>query len=407
MAVFSYRAADTQGKLREGTIEAKDARGALLRLQHDMQLQPIEIVQQKQASALSQQYSFTSYFQRVKFSDVKNFTLQLATLVDAGIPLDKSLSILEDMAEKEKLRELIGTVRKNVHGGATFADALARHPHNFSRLYINMVKSGETGGVLDKILLRLADFLENVDELRSYIVSALIYPILLMLVGSIAVIVLLTFVLPKFTRIFEDMNTVIPWPTLMLLSFSHFIRDYWYIVILVIAFILIGFRNWITKDAGRYSWDTFKLRVPLLGEIIQKLEISRFARTFGTLINSGVPILQALAIVKDTLTNRRISSSLVDVYGGIKEGSGIARPLKTSNVFPPMALHMITVGEETGNLEQMLIKIAETYEKDVRNTVKRVMSLIEPGLILIMGLIIGFIVIAMLLAIFSVNDLGL
>jgi len=403
MTTYVYRASDRAGVIQEGALDAKDLTGALNRLR-EMDYLPIEI-NPKQSAGLSAEYSFKAYFQRIKSSDVKDFTLQLATLIDSGIPLDKSLAILEEMCEKDKFRELVGTVRKNVHSGATFADALARHPKHFTRLYINMVKSGETGGVLDKILLRLSDFLENVEELKSYIISALIYPLLLMVVGGIAVMILLTLVLPKFTRIFEDMGTTLPLPTQILLVFSNFIKDYWYVIAVLIAIIIFMFRSYLAKDEGRYKWDSFKLRLPLWGDLIQKLEISRFARTFGTLINSGVPILQALAIVKDTLTNRRISASLVEVYGGIKEGSGVALPLKMSKVFPPMAIHMIIVGEETGNLETMLLKIAETYEKEVRNTVKKMMSLLEPVLILLMGVFIGFIVVSMLLAIFSVNEI--
>jgi len=333
MATFTYRASDNTGKVLEGSVEAKDLINATSRIR-DMNYFPIEIQMKKQASGFSKEFSIKSYFQRIKSVDIKNFTIQLSTLIDAGIPLDKSLAILEEMAEKEKMRELIGSVRKNVHGGATFADALARHPQHFSRLYINMVKSGETGGVLDKILLRLSDFLENAEELKSDVVSAMVYPLLLIVVGSSAVVLLLTFVLPKFTRIFEDMGTALPLPTQMLLFISNTMQAYWYFVILFIAICVTAFRRYLSKEEGRFKWDSFKLKIPLLGDLIQKLEISRFARTFGTLINSGVPILQALAIVKDTLANRKISSSLVEVYGGIKEGSGIANPLKSSNVFP-------------------------------------------------------------------------
>lgn len=406
MATFVYRAANKEGKILEGSMEAKDVKSATMRLR-EMDYFPLDITVKQQKAGLSQSVSLRSYLQRIKSRDIMNFTIQLSTLIDSGVPLDKSLFILEEMTEKEKMRELISTIRKNVHGGATLADAMARHPQYFSRMYINMVKSGEKAGLLDKILLRLSDFLENVEELKSDVLSALVYPIILVCVGSIAVSILLIFVLPKFTRIFEDMGTTLPMSTSILLTISHFIQDYWYFLLLVIALAITGMKSYLAKEEGRFKWDSFKLRIPLWGELIQKLEISRFARTFGTLINSGVPILQALAIVKDTLVNRRISSSLVEVYGGIKEGTGVAAPLKQSKVFPPLAIHMITVGEETGNLETMLLKIADNYEKDVRATVKRMMSLIEPALILIMAIFIAFIVISMLMAILSVNDIPL
>lgn len=404
MTQFSYRATDVSGKIFEGKLEAKDFNSVSRRLQ-EMNYFPLEIIPLKEKFTLSHEFSLKTYLERIRSSDIMNFTIQLATLIDAGIPLDKSLYILEDMAEKQKFKELIRTVKNNVNSGATLADALSRHPKIFSRLYINMVKSGEKGGVLDKILLRLSEFLESSEELKSYVFSAMIYPILLILVGSVAVTILVTVVLPKFTRIFKDMGTALPFSTQILLSISNFIGNYWYFIILFIIIAVTAFRNYISKEEGRYKWDSFKLRLPLFGDLIQKIEISRFARTFGTLIHSGVPILQALAVVKDTLSNRKISSSLVNVYGGIKEGSGIAVPLKSSKIFPSLAIHMIMVGEETGNLENMLLKVADTYEKEVKNSVKRLLSFLEPALILIMALLIGFVIISMVMAIFSVNEI--
>ncbi len=282
---------------------------------------------------------------------------------------------------------------------------LSQHPKVFSRLYINMVRSGEAGGVMETILQRLTGFLEESEELRQEIISQSIYPLLLVLVSSIVVIMMVSFVLPKFTVIFDSMGADIPLPTKILVETTNFLKSSWYFFLGAIIIGIAIFKKYIDSSEGRLKWDGLKLRFPLVGKLLLKIEVARFSRTLGTLVRSGVPILQALSIVKETVGNQVIANSLLSVYGKLKEGGGLSNPLNETGCFPPLAVHMIAVGEETGSFESMLLKVADTYENDVRVTIKRVMSAVEPAMIIIMGSIIGFIVFSMLMAVFSVADM--
>ncbi|MGA1843446.1 MAG: type II secretion system inner membrane protein GspF [bacterium] len=405
MAVFVYKAADKAGNIVTGTMEAKDRSSVINRLQASAYF-PIKIEQGAATRAsLSERVRGKRLFQRVSNNEILGFTQQLATLTGSAIPLDRSLSTLKQLSTNEKLASIIDDVHKNVHGGSLFADALAQHPKYFSKLYVNMVKAGEAGGVLEAVLARLAEFLESSHDLRENIKSALIYPILLTVVSGIAVTVLLVFVVPKFRVIFADMGKSLPLLTQMLLGFSQFLVDYWWLLAGVALVLIMSVRRYITTPRGRWNWDRLKLKMPMFGGLVQKIEIARFARTFGTLIQSGVPILQALNIVKDIVGNTVISRAISSVQSSLKEGEKISEPLKQSGVFPPLAVHMIDVGEETGQLENMLFKVADAFEVDVRTSVKRMVGLLEPLLILIMGGIVAVIVIGMLLAIFSINEI--
>ena len=404
MAIFEYKATNIEGKILTGTIEGKDENAVISKLQ-EMQYFPIQIRAKTETSILKKSFSLKDLIRRVKYSDIVNFTNQLATLLNAGIQLDRALAILIDLYSDSPLKPIVEKVRKSVQGGSSFADALSKYPKHFSRLYVNMVRSGETGGVLEIIMSRLAGFLELTQAIREEIISAMIYPIILVSVGGIAIAILLTFVIPKFALIFQEMNVVLPLPTRITMSVAYFIRDYWYIFAGLIVMGILSLKNYQKTEQGKYNVDKIKLKIPLIGKLIFKIQIARFARTLGTLIKSGVPILQSLTIVKETLTNEVIARSLINVYSGVKEGEGIAGPLKESKIFPPLLIHMITVGEETGSLESMLSKVADVYESEVKNTIKRLMSLLEPLMILFMGLLIGFIVVSMLMAIFSITDL--
>jgi general secretion pathway protein F len=273
----------------------------------------------------------------------------------------------------------------------------------FTRLYVNMVRAGEAGGVLDAVLEKLNEFLETTKELRDSVVSSLIYPLILLGTGGLSVIVLLTYVLPKFSAIFAELGGALPLPTKILLAVSQVLQDYWWAAGLASALLIYLFRRYIKSPAGRIQWDRFKLRT--LRDLITKLETARFCRTLGTLLKSGVPLLQALTNAKDVIGNRVMAAAIDGVTKGVKEGKGIAVPLGSAQVLPPLALSMIKVGEETGQLDAMLMKVANTYEKSLRLAVKRFVSLMEPALILGMGLIIGFIVLSMLIAIFSITEL--
>jgi general secretion pathway protein F len=404
MPVFVYQATDRTGQLVEGTIEAKDE-GLVINRLHGLQLLPIKVEREGASKGFSLNLSLPSFFTGASRKDLMLFTQQLATLCNSGLPLDKSLSILVELTEKKRFKSILDNIQKNVHSGSTFADALSKHPGVFSKLFVSMVKAGEEGGVLEAILLRLASFLESSEQLRDSIRSALIYPTLLTLIGGGAVAILLTFVIPKFAKIFSDIGQTMPLSTQILLTISSFMTNYWWLIILGFIFIGIFIRGYLNTETGKFKWDSLKLKMPLIGTLQRKIEVSRFARTLGTLIRSGVPILQSLFITKDTLTNVVVSNAMEGIHKRIKEGGGISDPLMESGVFPPMAIHMIKVGEETGKLEDMLIKVADTFDNEVQSSVKSLISLLEPMMILFMGLIVGFIVISMLMAIFSINDI--
>ncbi len=404
MAQFLYHATDQSGAVKKGTMDAPNEATVIARLR-EQKLLPLTITATTGKKTGTQNVKFSRLFQRVSRKDVMDFTSKLSILTDAGVQLDRSLAISTDLTENEKFKDVIRDVRRLVQSGASFGDALAKYPKIFSRLYINMVRSGETGGVLDTILQRLAGFLESSQALREEIVSASIYPALLIIVGSVVVGVMVTFVLPKFTVIFVNMGADLPLPTKILVSMTNFLKQSWFFILAGIALAVAGFKQYIQTDEGRMAWDKFKLKIPMVGGLLQKIEVARFARTLGTLVRSGVHILPALSIVKEVLTNEVISSSLLRVYSRLKEGGGLSGPLKETGVFPPLAVHMIAVGEETGSVESMLLKVADTYENDVRVSIKRVMALIEPALIIVMGGVIGFVVVAMLLAVFSISDM--
>jgi len=404
MPVYTYKATDSLGKVVEGSLEATEERSVVEKL-HDSGLIPIRIQLPKEAQAPTLDISLDSLLGRITSRDVLTFTQELNTLVSAGLPLDRSLEIMVELTENKKFREVVENVLKGVEEGSSLADALAKYPKIFTRLYINMIRAGEAGGVIDPILKRLAEYLESVRETRDFIISALIYPIILTLVGAALVVVMLVWVIPKFAIIFEDMGQTLPLPTQILMSTSQGIVSYWW---LILAFVTCGIFWWkrlVHTEEGRFKWDKMKFRIKPLRRFIQKTEVVRLSKTLGTLIQSGVPILEALNIVKETMGNTVFANAITDVRNKMKEGESIAKPLKESGVFPPLSIHMITVGEETGKLDEMLLKVSDNYEREVKNSIKRMISLLEPLLILIMGVVVGFIVFSMLIAIFSVNEI--
>lgn len=404
MAQFTYKASDARGKLHKGVIDARD-QGMVARKLQEKALFPIKIESSGESKGLSREFTVSDIVNRVGAKDVLNFTGQLSTLLNAGLTLERSLNAMTDLTENPKFKPIVEDILKIVQGGATFADALSKYPQHFSKLYINMVRAGEAGGVLEIVMQRLNEFLEESQEIKDYITSAMIYPIFLIVVGGGAVVVLLTFVLPQFMPIFQDMGVAIPWYTQLLMTIADILRGYWWAIIAIVVAMYMGFNKAINTPGGRLWWDRAKLRMPVLGDLITKIEVARFSRTLGTLSTSGVPILNALNIVREIITNVLLEKAVSDAYTDIKEGGGVAKPLSKSGLFPPMAIHMMSVGEETGQLEEMLLKVADRYETEVRNAVKRAISLVEPVLIILMGLVVGSIVISMLMAIFSVNSM--
>lgn len=395
MAIFAYRATTPDGAIAEGVIEAPDEKAAADRLKNTGFI-PLKI-------SASGEGTKKGFFTRSPRGDILTFTTELSALLSAGLPLDRSLNILADISESHEMKEIIVTVLRSIREGNSFSDALQKHPRTFPKLYVNMIRAGEAGGVLDIVLDKLNEFLESTKELKDHVVSAMIYPAILLATGGLSIIILLVYVLPKFSAIFAEMGTSLPLPTKIIITASSYISTYWWIVLLAVASAWAFFRGYIKTVEGRYKWDAFKLR--LMGDVIRKIETARFARTLGTLLKSGVPLLQALNNSKDIVGNQVIANAIDSVSKGAKEGKGIAGPLASAGVFPPLALSMIKVGEETGQLDTMLIKVASTYEKSLRLAIKRFLSFLEPAMILGMALVIGFVVMSMLMAIFGITDL--
>lgn len=402
MAEYLYKATTLSGEPVEGSMEGKDEKAIVQGLQQ-LGYIPIRIVSSEEKGAARRTSSFLP--RRVGLRNLLVFTQELSTLVSAGLPIDRSLQILGSLTENRRLREVVQDILKQIEGGNSLAEALENHPRIFSRLYINMVKAGETGGFLDVILSRLAKYLQSTKEIREYLISVMIYPLILTTVSGISMAILVAFVIPRFAKIFADMKQTIPLPTQIMLSISQSVRDYWWVGLGAIALIYLGLRMYTQNVERKWRWDLFKLRWIAVGDLIKKVEIARFSRTLGTLLQSGVPILPALNLVKEISQNLAISRSIAYIHDRLREGKGISKTLQESNVFPPLAVHMIGVGEETGRLDEMLTKVAETYEENVQTTVKRFVSLLEPLIILGMGVVVGFIVVSMLLAIFSINEI--
>ena len=402
MAEFLYKATTLSGQTIEGLMEGKDEENILHSL-HQLGYIPIRITSvQKKGTALRLSSLLPK---RVGIKDLLVFTQELSTLISAGLPIDRSLTILGTLTENERLRETVKDLLKRIEGGNSFAEALGTYPRIFSKLYVNMVKAGESGGFLETILSRLAQYLQSTKEIRDYLISVMIYPLILTIVSGISIIILMTFVIPRFGKIFSDMGQAIPVPTQILLMVSEFVRSYWWVGLGILALVYFGLRRYLQQEERRYQWDQFKLKWVVIGSLIKKVEVARFSRTLGTLLQSGVSILPALNLTKEISQNRVISRSITHVHDRLREGKAMSRSLEETEIFPPLAIQMIGVGEETGRLDEMLIKVAETFEDNVQKAVKRTVSLLEPLIILIMGVVVGFIVISMLLAIFSINEI--
>lgn len=392
---FQFKAATMEGAVVESSIEAEDQSSAVEKIKKAGYI-PISVSSQKKILMLS-------VMKPCSRKDVLTFTTELAALLGAGLQLDRSLLIISGVSESAKIQDVSRVILKSIREGRSFSEALSRHPGVFDRLYVNMVKAGESGGVLDSVMGKLNEFLETQSELRSHVVSSLIYPAILMITSGISMVVLLIFVLPKFSAIFGEFGSTLPLSTQILLSFSNFIAAYYWAIIVMMIGVIFVFRSFAKTENGKRAWDTAKLK--LLGEIITRLETARFCRTLGTLLRSGVPLLQALASSRDVINNSVISSTIDSVSRGVREGKGISTLLGASGLFPQFALSMIKVGEETGHLDEMLTRVAVIYEKSLRESMKRFLNFLEPALILIVGLIIGFIVISILVSIFSIIDL--
>ncbi len=418
MPKFDYVALDNRGKETKGSIEVATQNEAIGRVK-EMGLFPTKIIEAdkvlekgkkakakpakagkagKKGGAMSIELKIPGFGGKVKPKVLTTFTRQLATLVDAGLPLLRGLRVLEKQERNVTLKRILGELALSIEGGSTFSEALAQHPKVFNRLFVNMVKAGELGGVLEVVLKRLAEFSEKAQKIKGKVKAAMFYPIAVMIVAVGIMVLLMEFVVPRFKDVFAGMGFKLPWFTTFVMSISDVVRLHFVSTIIGLAIILEIFVLLKNKTkSGRYAWDLFKLRCPPTGQVITKVAISRFTRTLGTLVSSGVPILQALTIVRETAGNVIISNAVLKVHESVKEGETITAPLEGSGVFPPMVVSMVDVGEQTGAMPEMLLKIADNYDEEVDNAVSAMTSLLEPIMIVFLAVIVGSIVIAMFL----------
>jgi type IV pilus assembly protein PilC len=427
MPKFSYVAMDAQGKEMKGVLEVASQNEAIARVK-EMNLYPTKIVEvdkekpekkakkdaapkpaaKKKGGGVNINIKIPG-FGGVKSKVLTTFTRQLATLVDAGLPLLRGLRVLEKQERNKNLKDIIGKLSLSIEGGSTFSEGLAQHPKVFNKLYVNMVKAGELGGVLEVVLNRLAQFQEKAQKIKGKVVAAMFYPIAVVIVAVVIVGVLMVFVIPKFKEVFEGLldGEQLPAFTRLVLGISDAIKNHILVVLAGVAVAVTVFLLFIRTKIGRLVWDKFKLKMPALGPVISKLAIARFTRTLGTLVSSGVPILQALHIVRETAGNVVIANAINSVHESVKQGETITAPLEGSGVFPPMVISMVDVGEQTGALPEMLLKISDNYDEEVDNAVAAMTSLLEPIMIVTLAVIVGSIVIAMFLPLIAlINGVG-
>lgn len=395
MPLFEYTAMDSSGRTIKSTMDAESETGVLARLR-DQGMHVLDIAPGK----ASKGGAITAG--KMKPKSLVIFSRQFATMIDAGIPILRCLEILVAQQKDPVLKKALEMVLADVKSGAALNEALVKHPHCFSKLYINMVRAAELGGILDTILERLSGFLEYEAEVKAKIKSAMMYPVLVFGFSILMLFVLFSFVLPKFKEIFADMGSKLPPITAKLFAFGDFMQASWWMILIVVAGIWIGIKMWGKTDQGRYKLDYLKLKTPVIGELVLKMSVARFTRTFGTLINSGVPMMRSLEIVGETLGNQVLNSAIEQTRLSIREGNRLSAPLIASGLFPTMVTQMIDIGEESGRLSEMMVKIGDFYDQEVEQTVKGLTSMIEPALIIFMGVVVGFIAISVMSPIFSI-----
>jgi general secretion pathway protein F len=401
MTNFYFKAVASDGQLRTGSIHAETERWVAQELRRQG-LTPVFVGTEPKKSFELKLPGFSG----AKRRDVLFFTQELSTLLNAGVPLDRSLSITGELTERSSFRNLVQDILRVLKGGRSLADSLATHPDYFSDLYINMCRAGEASGSLAVVFERLSEFERTRDDLRSYILSSMAYPCLLVLVGIGSILVLMNFVVPRFAAVFEQSRIEMPLPTKLLMEGSKFLQAYGLAGLIGLFVLVVGLYVYVRTSSGRLWWDSLRLRVPLLGSALRKAETARFARAMGTLVANSVPLVQSIAIAGATLSNRRISRSLESVAVGVKRGEGIAAPMRRAGQFPPLAAHLLAVGEETGRLDSMFVRMADIYDADTRAAIRRFTSLFEPLIILVMGIIVGVLILSIMLAIVSMNDVA-
>ncbi len=405
MAVFEYKGVTSGGKTVSGIIDADSPRLARQKLRAEG-IFPTDVVEERhQGGRFSGEISLQGLFQRINHQDVALMTRQLATLLKAGLPLVTSLNALADQIENPGLKKVITQVREKVNEGSSLATALKEFPKVFTDLYVNMIHAGEASGSLELVLLRLADYMESQVRIRNRIRAALIYPAVMTVVGITVLAVLFTFVIPKFVAIFDELNQALPLPTVILIKISSLVRTYWPLLLLAVAAGAYLLRRYKATPRGREVYDRLLLRIPVFGRLITLGVIIRFSRTLSTLMSSGVPLLQALDILATVLDNAVFAKAITSARESVIEGASLSRPLQQSGIFPPIVIHMLASGEQSGQLEEMLSKVAEIYEEQADTLASTLMSLLEPILILGMAVIVAFVVISILLPLLEMNQI--
>jgi type IV pilus assembly protein PilC len=404
MPQFAYKARGTGGNVMEAAIEAPDQRTAMDRLR----AQKLIILEINEAAPglFDGLKKFNPLQPKVGSKDIVLFSRQMATLVSAGVALVSGLNILQEQMENPAFKVVVNKVKEDIEAGLAVADALKKHPDAFSDLYVAMIKAGEVGGILDVILERLSTYLEAAEDLRHKVKGAMMYPAVVSTIAGAVTVFLLVGVIPTFKEIFASFGAELPLPTRIVIGISEFLQTKWWLIIAVVSGGVFGFKQWLKTENGRKVFDATTLKLPLFGPLLRKVSVAKFTRTLGTLVKSGVPILQAMETVAQTSGNKVIEGAIMDARESVREGERIAEPLKRSGVFPPMVVQMIAVGEETGNLDTMLSKIADFYDQEVEVAVKGLTSMIEPIVIVLMGIVIGGIVIAMFIPMFELGSLA-
>jgi general secretion pathway protein F len=401
---FRYKAIDSSGAAVEGVMEAASEAVVIQQL-HDSGHIPVRAEHVLHGSARN--WLSRDLFARDSLSQrsLAIVTRELSTLLHAGLPLDRALSILIELAESKPVAAALTRVRDRVRDGATLADALAADKSNFPSYYLNMVRAGESGGAMEIVLQRLADYIARSQATQQQIRTALVYPIFLLGMAAVAVVILFTVVVPEFKPLFEDAGQQLPLATRIFIGIGDLVQNYWWAILIILGVAVMGFRSFLATPSGRLAWDRFVLRLPVLGSIVTKVEASRLGRTVGTLLQNGVPVLSALAIVRETVGNTVIAATLEEAATGVKRGQGLAAPLAATARFPPLFIHLLRVGEESGQMVDMLIRAADIFESETQRAVERMLALLVPVLTIAMGVLIAGIIGSILVALLSINKL--
>ena len=402
MLSFHYKAATADGSIVDGTLTGDSREHVVAKLQSLGQT-PIRVDESDNRSTRSPLRPRRK--KKVTEQQIADSTRDLATLLRAGVPLERALSIMISLAKGSPMASLLGDIRQQIKQGATLADAMEQQGKVFSRFYVNLLRAGESSGTLEVVLERLAEQLESSKEVRDALTSALIYPAILVFVAVTSILILLAYVVPQFTEMFEGVGQVLPLSTRITIAVGEALQKYGWLLFAIAAIAVWTIRRQLQSDSGAYKWHKRLLNLPIAGSIVVKMEVARFSRTLSILLHNGVPLLKALSIVKETMSNRVLAAGIERVAGSLREGQSLAKPLADSTDFPPFAIHMIGVGEQTGNLQEILTQVADTYDRDTQTTIKRALALLEPMLILVLGVIIAAVIISILVAILSVNDL--